>query len=72
MLDARETIIACRIKRGMTLKEVANLSGVNHVTIHYWETGRNEPTFFKIQCVLGAMGFELVLREKGNSNEQMD
>lgn len=69
MLDARETIIACRIKSGMTLKEVANRAGVNHVTIHYWETGRNDPTFFKIQCVLGAMGYKLVLKEVGEDGE---
>lgn len=69
MLDARDTIILCRMKSGMTLEEVARRSGVNHTTVHNWEVGKADPTFFKMQCVLGAMGFGLKLYKLEESDE---
>lgn len=63
-MDYGEIIRKCRKFRGMTLKEVAEKSGVSPVTINGWEMGITSPTLYNYEAVLNAMGFTLGITVK--------
>jgi len=41
----RNTLKELRIKQGLTHRELAKKTGVNHTSIFYYETGARNPTF---------------------------
>lgn len=57
MLNDLHSIIANeRVRRGMTLRDVAKIVGVHHTTIHRLEQGCNSTKRQTIEAVMAALG----------------
>lgn len=52
-------IYLCRKRMNLTQNDLAELSGLNRVTLGSWERGRNEPKVGDFIKLLNAMGFDL-------------
>jgi len=61
MISGGELIRQCRLFRGYTQGQLADVAGVHRTTIGNAETGHNEPTYFTVMCCLNACGFTLEL-----------
>lgn len=48
-----------RQHEGLTQQELADASGVGANQICNYEKGYNEPSYFKAECLLNAMGYGL-------------
>lgn len=59
-----------RKERGLTLEDLAALSGLSIQSISHYETGKNEPNYKSASRLLDVFGYEFALRElriyKGN------
>jgi hypothetical protein len=45
--------------RQLTVVRLAHISGVHQNTIRNYLAGRCEPTLFNVQCVVGALGYDV-------------
>lgn len=61
MISGGDLIKQCRLFRGYTQGQLADVAGVHRATVNNAETGRNEPTYFTVMCCLQACGFTLEL-----------
>ena len=52
-----------RTKKALSLKRLANLSGVADSVIFRWESGETTPRIDKLQKVLNALGYTLRIVE---------
>ena len=50
-----------RIKKGISVKELAERTGVTDRAIAYWEKGQKKPTLIYADKILKALGLQLVL-----------
>lgn len=50
-----------RIKKGISVKELAEAAGVTDRAITYWEKGQKKPTLIYADKILKALGVQLVL-----------
>lgn len=60
-----------RIKRGYTVRGLADELGVHYSLVSYWETGKRNPKSVnksKLEEVLGVPYYELLEEEKGESD----
>lgn len=59
-----------RIKKGFTVRELADKIGVHYSLVSYWENGKRNPKSSnkrKLEEVLGVPYYELLEEEKGES-----
>lgn len=57
-------IRGCREIAGMTQKDLAKRIGIPRSTLACYESGTNEPPFDRVQDLVSACGFDLVLQKK--------
>lgn len=64
MTDFCEIMKKIRHDKGLTLKELAEKSGVHPNTINSWELGGASPTIHNYEAVLNALGLTLEITVK--------
>lgn len=60
-----------RIKKGFTVRELADKIDVHYSLVSYWETGKRNPKSVnkrKLEEALGVPHYELLEEEKGESD----
>lgn len=67
------TLRALRIKRGLTVRAVADHCGVSHSAVEHWEGGRREPPIDMLRKYGEAIGvvIDVVAREPGIESDTM-
>ena len=62
----RRTIRHLRKAAGLTQRQLAEVMGVNHMSIYHWEAGRNEPSARQLKTLADVFGvpMEAVAFEK--------
>ena len=50
----------------LTVAKLAHISGVHQNTIRNYLAGRCEPTLFNVQCVVNALGYDVVVIPRGH------
>lgn len=63
-MGAGDTIRMIREKEGLSQRELGNISGISAQSVCNYEHGRNDPTTAVFRQLLEAMGYELVVRKK--------
>ena len=59
-----ELIKEQRIKQGLSLREVSEMSGVSRAALSRWETGQRVPSIETFNKVMAALGAELYVMDK--------
>lgn len=69
MMTCRSEIIATiraeRKRRKITIKQIAEATGVNEMTISRWERGHGSPTLSRLLVVMDYLGLTLEVRGGG-------
>ena len=65
MIHAGKKLTALREKENMSQKQLSILSGIPRATIYNIEHDRNSPSIETYAILLDALGYKLVIREKG-------
>lgn len=69
MMSCRSEIIATiraeRKRRKITIKQIAEATGVNEMTISRWERGHGSPTLSTLLVVMDYLGLTLEVRGGG-------
>ena len=55
-LELSETLRMLRMRKGLTLRDMEAISGVDHATISRMENGKGEISFQKLQRLAKALG----------------
>lgn len=70
MTDPGELIKRYRTEKGMTISELAKLSGVTHPTISSYENGKSSPSFEIFVKLMRILGYRiLIVSEKELSDK---
>lgn len=59
-----EKIKLLREQKEWSQRKLSEKSGIGPNCVSNYEAGKHEPTYFAIECLLEAMGYELVVRKK--------
>lgn len=59
-----EKLKLLREQKGWTQKKLADKSGINPNSVSHYECGKHEPSYFAVECLLEAMGYELKIVRK--------
>ena len=59
-----------RQSKGMSQRELANLTGINRSTISMWELGEREPAFDQLQVLSNALGVTVAELIDDNENQE--
>lgn len=57
-------LAALRQKRGMTVRDLAEATGINPSNLSLIETGKRKPQTDTLQRILDALGAEMIIKEK--------
>ena len=63
-MDVGKVIRELREARGVSLRALANASGVNFTTIRHIERGDNSPTVATLEMLLEALGAKIEISRK--------
>ena len=58
-MSASDIIVHCRNNAGMTVKELAEATGIPRSTLSCYETGRIDPPYGKIERILKACDYRM-------------
>lgn len=59
-----ESIKELRLAKGLTTKELSDLTGLSSAAISRWESGKRTPSINNYNTVMTALGAELAVIEK--------
>lgn len=65
MIDEHELVRQLRKKHGLTMRQLADMSGVSKATIYHVEHKESGTSFVVVQLILDALGLELYIGPKG-------
>ena len=69
MTDVMKIIRKERKKQGISQEKLAYLVQVDKVSICFWENYKFSPKFEIVENMLNALGLEIVIRKKGETDE---
>lgn len=67
-MDPGKTIQNFRLLKGLKQKDIAKEMFVEPSTISCWERGQSQITAINFERVLNILGYEVVIRKKGESD----
>lgn len=59
MIDLADFLYKERIAQNLTQRELAKIAGFPAPAIHRYETGITDPSFFRAECILNALGYKI-------------
>lgn len=59
-----------RVKRGLSRKQLAELSGVSKQSIYGYEMFGHSPSLYNLTCMLSAMGLMIVIKRNDDGKEE--
>lgn len=59
-----EQISEIRRREGFTQQEIAEITNVSQQSIQKFESGRTSPSFRKVEEIISAIGYKIILSKK--------